>query len=292
MTPQTVSPDLARATWAVLEPIHVLTYFSPETRAGFAEIGLDTLPLNYLGSRAAPMGTVDAGTVTATFYSFNPDLIAHFIPKVWSVASPELILRTRLEVADRALRRVLGEDTVTSAEMREAADLARTAALEAARHPHGRPLFAGHAGLDWPEQPHLVLWHAATLLREFRGDGHVATLVAADVPPVEALASHCATGAYPASDVRRARAWSEEVWDAATKRLRERGLVTTDPDGEATVTEAGRAFRDDLEARTDRLAAPAFSVLGANGNTRLTELVTPMAETIRASGSLPGSPAR
>ena len=130
----------------------------------------------YFASRSAPMGRVGAGTVAATFYVFNPTLVAHFIPAAWEAAGPEDVVAARYRGVSAAWRRLLGEETLASAEVAEAAELARTAA--AGCTVAGRPLYAGHADLAWPDEPHLVLFHALTLLREHRGDGHVAALTA------------------------------------------------------------------------------------------------------------------
>ncbi|WP_147280477.1 SCO6745 family protein [Marinitenerispora sediminis] len=108
----------------------------------------------------------------------------------------------------------------------EAAGLARRAALSAIEQPHGRPLFAAHATLDWPDEPHLVLWHAQTLLREFRGDGHLAALLTAGLDPVEALVTHAAAGQADAHRPRTSRGWPREAWASAADRLRDRGQVT------------------------------------------------------------------
>ncbi|CAM3685978.1 hypothetical protein GCM10009799_42910 [Nocardiopsis rhodophaea] len=283
------TPDLARAAWAEVEPIHTQIYFTPEAAPAFHGVGLESLPSMYFASRAAPLGPVGPEVVAATFYNFNPEVVRGFIPDAWSVASPQTVLRTRLKVADEALRRMLGAQTVESPELREAADLARTAAEAAARHLHGRPLFAAHAGLPWPDEPHLVLWHAATLIREFRGDGHIALLLDAELDAVEALVSYAATGIYRARSLRKGRGWSEETWDAAVDRLVDRGVVAVGGEGALSLTKAGQRLRDDLEARTDALSLPAFETLGADGCRRLVELASPFAAAIRAEGILPGT---
>ncbi|ASU85348.1 hypothetical protein CDO52_23400 [Nocardiopsis gilva YIM 90087] len=281
------TPDLARAAWAEVEPIHTCIYFAPETAPTYQSIGMESLAQMYFASRGAPLGPVGPELVAATFYNFNPAVVRTVIPEAWSVASPDTLVRARLEIADKFLRRVLGEQTVRSPEMREAADLARTAAESAALHPHGRPLFAGHAGLPWPEDPHLVLWHAATLIREFRGDGHIALLQEAHIGPVEALVSSVATGKYSSELLLKSRRWSREDWDAAVARMVDRGLVEVDGEGEPSQTTEGKRFRDDLEARTDVLSLPAFEPLGADGCRRLVELVSPFAEAIRAQDLIP-----
>ncbi|GAA4949032.1 hypothetical protein GCM10023224_36360 [Streptomonospora halophila] len=286
------SPELARTAWSALEPIHIPVYFAPEARERYAAIGLDDRALAYFASRSAAMGAVDPGTVTAAFYSFSPALVGSAIPRAWSLAAPETVLRTRLDVADQVLRRVLGEDAAGSERMKEAAGLARTAAEAAAGLTPGRPLFAGHAGLEWPGEPHTVLWHAATLLREFRGDGHIATLVDARLAPLEALATHAATGAMKTSFLRRSRGWSEEEWAEGIRGAVGRGLVTADPEGALALTEAGRTLRADLETRTDVLSAGPYAAIGARGCERLAELTAPFAEAFRAEGLVPGSRSR
>src|SRR5215218_3445746 len=136
-----------------------------------------------LASRSAAMGPVPAEVVVATFYNFHPRMVHRAIPDAWGFAPPEAVLAARLEGADAALRRLLG-GWAEGPEAAEAAALGRRA-MEG-RDPAGRPLFAAHAALGWPEEPHLALWHAATLYREFRGDGHVACLLADGVDGCEA----------------------------------------------------------------------------------------------------------
>jgi hypothetical protein len=119
----------------------------------------------------------------ATFYNFHPRMVRRAIPDAWGFAPPERVLAARREGADAALRRLLG-GWADGPEAAEAAALARQA-MEG-QDPAGRPLFGAHAALPWPEPPHLALWHAATCYREFRGDGHVACLLADDVGGLEA----------------------------------------------------------------------------------------------------------
>jgi hypothetical protein len=288
MTAQPVSPDLARAAWSATEPLHIAVYFTPERLPIYTDAGLEPQVMGYFATRSAALGPVGPETVAATFYNFSPELIRSVIPKAWAAAPPAAVLAARLRAADTALRGALGE-AVASPEMAEAARLARAAAEEAAGRPHGRPLFAAHSGLPWPEEDHLVLWHAATLLREFRGDGHIAALLRADLGPVEALVTHAAAGTYRASSLRRSRGWSEEAWDAGAAALAERGLVAVDAEGGLSLTEEGARVRAEIEAETDALAAPPYAAIGADGCARLIELATPFAEAVKAAGILPGT---
>jgi hypothetical protein len=231
------------------------------------------------------MGPVGADVVIATFFNFSPELVRHAIPAVWEIATPERLVAARQDAAGRMLRRVIDDDAdaeFDEAHLEEAASLARRAAIEATRWPEGRPLFAGHAALDWPDDPLLVLWHAQTLLREFRGDGHIAAMTAEGVDGVEALILHAATGEVPASILKGSRQRTEDEWSAGQDRLRSRGWLEAD----GALTDAGQAHRRWLEDRTDELAAPAYAPLGEEGCARLRELCRPWSKAIVASGGL------
>src|SRR3954468_4649814 len=211
----------ARKMWRTLEPYHGRIYFVPEAEQEYLSVGLKPGRMGYFASRSAAMGPVPGEVVVATFFNFNPDLVHSVIPAAWALASPEQILAARFRVADASLRRLLGDD-IDSVELAEAAALARTA-TEGDLRRAGRPLYAGHASLPWPDQPHLVLWHAITLLREYRGDGHIAAMVTQDLTGVDALVLHEATGDLPRGVLQASRAWSDDDWNAARARMNERG---------------------------------------------------------------------
>ncbi len=191
-----MDPVIARKTWRTLEPLHGLIYFAPEAVEEYTAIGLVPEVGGYFASRAAPMGAVPAEVVIATFYNFRPDVVREEIPRTWGIATPATILEARLRAAGRMLRRILG-DAAEGPDVAEAAGLARGAAERATDHPEGRPLFAAHASLPWPDDPLLVLWHAQSLLREFRGDGHIAVLTTEGLSGLEALVVHGGTGEVP-----------------------------------------------------------------------------------------------
>jgi len=224
------------------------------------------------------MGAVGAEVVIATFFNFHPDLVRRHIPKAWAASPPERIVDARFRLAGAALERLLGA-AVDSAEMAEAAALARAAAL--ACRPEGRPLYAGHASLSWPAEPHLVLWHAVTLLREHRGDGHVAVLTSENVSGCEALVMHAATGDVPAAVLRTSRAWPDDEWRAATEGLRARGWL----DAEGTLTTAGRAHRTSVEQRTDALARGPWRHIGTEACDRLRAIARPWSRAVVEAGT-------
>jgi hypothetical protein len=276
---------LARKMWRTLEPYHALAYFTPCT-AAYDELGLHPAA-SYFAARSAGLGPVPAEVVIATFYNFHPDRVRAALPAAWDTTSPEAVAAARLRVIDEGLRAVLGDDFATSAEVAEAAGLARVAADAAAADLGGRPLCAAHASLPWPDEPHLALWQAITVLREHRGDGHIAALVVEGFDPCEALVTHGASTevVFPASILQSTRGWSDDEWRAATDRLRDRGWL----DGDGALTGEGTAARERVEARTDAAAAGPWRALAPDRADRLRGLVRPLTRRIVESGALVSS---
>ncbi|HYH29667.1 MAG TPA: hypothetical protein VD903_04715 [Pseudonocardia sp.] len=261
-----------------------MTYFAPETERHLAATGLRPGRMCYFAGRSAAMGAVGAGTVAATFYNFNPALVARHVPRAWSLAGPASVLDARFAAVDEALRRMLGDEVVASPEVAEAAGLARRAAEACASSCEGRPLAAAHLGLDWPDAPHVALWHALTVLREHRGDGHIALLLGAGLSGPEALVSFTATGrGFVREFAQESRGWSAPEWDAAERSLAERGLL----DDAGVLTPDGAALRERIEADTDRLGAEPWNRLGADGTARLGELGRGLVRALLAAGCFP-----
>ena len=275
----TLESTLARKMWRTMEPFHGFVYFLDEAAAAYAEAGLAPGRMGYFASRSAPMGPVPAEVVIATFFNFHPALVRGCIPEAWRLATPARVLDARLSAVDAGLRRILG-DEVAGAEMKEAAGIAREAA-EACR-PQGRPLFAGHASLPWPDEPHLALWHGITLLREYRGDGHIAALVAEGVGGCQALVIHGATGDVPNAILQSSRAWPDDEWAVAVDELRTRGWL----DAGGALTDAGRTHRQWVEDRTDHIAMAPWEAIGQERADRLRALVRPWSKAIVQSGEL------
>jgi hypothetical protein len=270
-----MDPQIARKTWRTLEPIHGFVYFSPDAEPAYVAAGLKPGRMGYFASRSAPMGAVAAEVVIATFFNFNPSLVRSVIPEAWSLSTPAAVLDARLQIADVGMRRMLG-DGVSSPEMAKAAELARTAAETACEHPEGRALFAGHASLPWPDEPHLLLWHAQTLLREYRGDAHVSALYLYGLNGLDALISHAASGDVPAEVLRTSRAYSEEEWAAGVESLASRGGVNAD----GSFTERGQAMRSAVEQRTDDSSVAPYAAIGEDGCEQLRSLARPFSKTI------------
>jgi hypothetical protein len=279
-----MNPEVARKTWRTLEPYHAMVYFAPEAQEEYLALGLDASQnraIGYFPARAAAMGAVTWQTVQATFFNFSALACQFGMSGVWGITSPEQVVEARLRGADRALQRMCGELLAgTLADTKEAADLARAAA--AACTPYGRPLYAAHAGLDWPEPEHLQLWQATTLLREYRGDGHIAALVAAGLTGLEAAVLHVAMNdTWARKALQATRAYSDEEWDGAIASLAERGWL----DAEGAFTDEGRIRREAIETQTDELAMAPWERIGEDGAARLRELVRPLSQAISQSGA-------
>ena len=268
-----------------LDRLHSTIYFAPEASERFGELGLTHQRMQYFASRSAPMGAVTAKVVAATFYNFNPELIAKAIPAAWEITSPAEVTRVRYEVVDAAIPKILGEERVRSPEFAHSMAIVRRTA-EAIPNADGRPLYAGHAELDWPQTPHGQLWHAITLLREYRGDGHIAALVAHGLSGIEALITHVATGTgFDPEFGRKLRGWSREQWNAAVDTLRSRNLL--DDDGQ--LTSAGNGRRTEIEDLTDELAFPPWRTVPDDDVQELVSLGEIIRDCVRAAGVFPAN---
>ncbi|GAA2012186.1 SCO6745 family protein [Brevibacterium samyangense] len=269
--------ETGRRLFRHLDTVHAASYFAPEVAEALAGVGLDHPAGQYLASRTAPLGAVPSAVVTATFYNFAPAHVARHVPGCWDVATPREILDARTRGVEALLARLFGPG-----ENAAGTDGARSAVVErsltareitARLQPvldelpdDGRPLFAAHRsafdGGVLTESPDLQafmdLWIGCTLVREFRGDGHIGALLSHGLTGLEALVLHCATGTtFTPRAARRSRGWTEEEWADAEDALREHGLLTGSGD-EARITDAGARLREEIEAVTDTSSAQVW----------------------------------
>ena len=271
-------PRLARRFFDRFEPVHGVTYFAPEARAALDGLGYRGFWMGYFAARSAPLGRVSTELVTAIFYNFAPERVAKALPAAWEFAGPEAALQARQDSAVAALRRyglTADENVTVAAEL--AGKAARQAPLE------GRTLFAANRALPWPEEPLAALWHAATLLREQRGDTHIAVLAARGVSGRECNVLQVAAGKVPREYMAVARDYDEATWRHHEDQLAERGLVGDD----GTLTPAGRELVDAIESTTDALSLSALDTLTDDEVETLFQALTPIARTVVAAGDLP-----
>src|SRR5690349_10577904 len=282
----------ARTMWTLFEPVHAVTYFTADSRSAYEQAGLRGFWRGYFAGRAAPLGTVNAAVVTASFFNFAPAFVGRAIPGVWDFVTPEEALRARLEGAVGALRGLLaGRESAAAA----AGDLLWRAVGEL-DFP-GRVLSAANAALPVPEDGLARLWQAATVLREHRGDGHFAALAAADIDGCEAVALRCLMD-LSRENMQPVRGWTDEAWDDALARLAARGWVDgADGDGGVggdrrdgggsgvggdgrsgglTLTGAGRDAHAAVENATDWAAARPWARLGPEVTAEIAAALAPI----------------
>lgn len=229
----------SEAIWSALDDIHAVVYHQKNHGDSYTKLGLDHPWLGYFSSRSAPLGKASPELVTATFFGFSPGLIHRYVPRVWDVVSPEDVLAARLEIAERAFGQ-LDEDVTHLAD--SLTEVLRGLTLA------GASLAAAHLALPAPQTPVLKLWHAASVLREFRGDRHWAVLTAAGLDGASANALAVATDRYQPSQ-QKLSGWRDPEWDQAFTNLKTRGWV----DENRQATESGIAARTQLEEATSRV---------------------------------------
>jgi len=267
------SMSTARAMWTMFEPVHGVTYFSPEALTAFTDAGLRGFWRGYFAGRAAPLGPIGPAVVTASFFNFAPSFVGRAIPGVWDLITPGDAIAVREAGATAALRRLLAGQEAGAA---SAAKLLWQAVerLDFA----GRPLSAANVELPVAGDPLTSLWQATTVLREHRGDGHFAALAAADIDGCEAVVLRCAKD-LPRDVMQPVRGWTDEQWQAAAARLAERGWI----DDKAALTEAGRAAHDAVEAATDQAAARAWSRMKPADLAEVVDTLWPLATACAAA---------
>jgi hypothetical protein len=270
---------VARRMFELLEPIELVTFFADEPAAELVALGLrDNHWDGYFASRSAPLGQVPPEVVHALFYNFAEGEVARHLPRVWDVVTPQAALDARLRGCVAALRRILGEQA-EDPRVESAADLVTKAAYGAPTE--GRALYAAYRTLPVPDDPLARLWHSGNLLREHRGDGHVASLLGEGVSGAEAHMLHGLSEGTPARKFGRVHHLPEARLDSVVRGLQARGLL----DDAEQLTDEGRAIKARIETRTDELAAPAYDVLSPAEQDQLESDLAPITARLVAAGS-------
>ena len=273
-----VAGDTARRLHRLVEPIHLVTYFADEPDDALMALGLRNTWDAYFAGRAAPLGRVPADVVHAIFYNFAAGEVARHIPRVWDITTPEKALAAREQGSTVALRRILGDLADTSA-LARAAELATKAATSAPTE--GRVMYAALRVLPVPEEPVARLWHAATLLREHRGDGHIAALVAHGIGGTEAHVLHALSEGIRPEKFGRVHHLPAHRLAAVVDGMRVRGLIN----GSGSLSDAGRETKERIESITDDLAAAAYSSLEPSERDQLIADLEPISAALNAAGS-------
>jgi hypothetical protein len=271
--------SVARRMFELVEPICLVNFFADEPNEAMAELGFRGYWDGYFAGRAAPLGRVPAEVVHAAFYSFGPGEVARHIPKVWSITTPEAAYAARMRGCVAALRRILG-DLVEWPGLARAADLLAVASTAAPVE--GRVMYAALHALPMPDEPLERLWHAANMLREHRGDGHVVALVCEQVGGIEAhVLAALDMGIHPAETFGRIHHLPKPFLAEVMAGLRARGLV----DAAGHFTSAGRATKDRIEALTDVLAEAPYAALAPADLNELITVLEPLSARLKETGS-------
>lgn len=262
-------------SWRSVEAVHDVVYFAPDTKQSYESLGLKGYWMGYMASRSAAVGTPAPELVVALFHGFAPRMVARALPDAWSMASRDEVLRTRYDLARGALAPALaGVDTGRLANELSAI----TRGIDFA----GKPLAAAHHSLPEPADDTGRLWHAATVLREYRGDCHIAVLTSAGLDGAAANALAVAAG-LAGEQQRGLRGWSEDEWSAAIGRLATRGWV----DADGTITETGRSARQQIEDATDRVCIAGIDREATGRMITVEESLLALARAVDASGAVP-----
>jgi hypothetical protein len=272
---------LARLIWRRLEPLHAMTYFAKQSHAAMESVGMKGFWMGYFAGRAAAMGPVGPKVVTATFFNFHPSRVERAVPDCWNITTPAAVLRARNDGMVNALQATVEIDLRDLATL---APLARTMAEAATNDLGGRPLFAAHVQVPWPEEgAAMQAWWAATLIREHRGDGHIAALVDANIAPCEALVLQHTYAGVPRETLQGTRNWPDDEWQAAVESLVARGWL----DRTGGPNDVGRAGLQMIEDHTDENAFYPLQVIGLDAGAALAEAALPVAQAVMQSGVVP-----
>ncbi|PRY50751.1 hypothetical protein LY71_103315 [Geodermatophilus tzadiensis] len=267
---------LARRMFELVEPIGVIPYSADEPNEAMFALGFTDYWDTYFAGRAAPLGLVPAEVVDALFYNFAPGEVARHIPGVWRTTTPGAAIAARRSGCVKALRRVLG-DRVESPAFARAADLLTTAATSAPVE--GRPMYAALRAIPVPDDAGARLFHAASLLREHRGDGHIAALMVEGVGGLEAHVLLALDTGLPAEGFGRLHHLPAAQLAAVVDGMRDRGLVGDD----GWLSGRGRAVRQRVEALTDDLAARPYEALEPDELDELVAAAEPLAALLLAA---------
>jgi len=280
-----------RTLAAALEPVVGQVYFSPECHDAYARLGFAASPgmlgavalpdgPAYFTSRGSLLGQVQPAVIAAAFGVFKPAVVKAGAQHGWSLTDAPTIFAARRAGAVAQLERVLGP---------AGDEVGRTASLlERAVTPlgvEGRPLYAGlESWWDDPSDGWTRLFHLGDMLRECRGDAHIAAWSSAALDGVEIGLLNDVYMGLPLKSYVRTRGWTDDELDAGEARLVERGWLA-----DGALTAAGRDAREAIEAATDRGMAPAVHALGDDLDALL-GVLRPWGETIRATGAYVGGP--
>lgn len=274
--------SLVRQAITPLRSVYASSIVAPEAVAAMTALGLDGQQ-GYFAVRTAALGVVPLEVVRSLFFGHSPRYIKAAGEGVWDKTTPTEVLDAIRVSLHLSLGKAFEEIGAPAAEL---TGMLRIAAERASTRPEGRALFAANASLTWPSEPHLQLWHAHVLLREWRGDGHNALLVGQSIDGLAALVLHAAWAGMPLGAIAGSRQWTPEECEPAIAGLQARGWLTEGAD--PVISPAGKAARDAIEDATDDADAFAYETFSDDELARLVELAAVVGEGVADRVVRPG----
>ena len=279
---------VARGIWAAVEPVASSVYFAPEAHRNYHALGFDASSRSagkvqypdmvaYFTSRGACLGPdVSGHLVASAFGVFKRPMVVEAVSAGWQITDQEAVLEARERGQVAMLERVLGASP-------DGLGWATGVLQRMVEHApgEGRALFSGLLSLGYPDDSMGAFWRAADLVREHRGDSHIAAWIAADLDACEIGVLTDPWRGQPLKSWVRSRGWTEEELDAAIERLRSRGYLDGDE-----LTTSGRTLREDIEQATDAMEVRVVRSLGDDAD-RLFELFDPWCAALVEAGSYP-----
>lgn len=263
--------------WRSVEVLHDVVYFSPDSKSRYEALGLKGYWMGYFASRSAAMGTPSPELVIATFHGFAPTMVRRALPDAWAMAPRDDILAARFDLAREALVPTTQVDGVDIAQVAK-----ELAAIVDGIDFAGKPLAAAHASLEPPSDDVGLLWWGASVIREYRGDCHVAVLTAAGLDGVAANRLAIAAG-LATDDQQKMRGWTDADWDGGNQRLATRGWV----EANGTITESGRSARQQIEDATDRVCSAGMDKEATARAITVEDSVRALARAVLKAGAIP-----
>jgi hypothetical protein len=268
--------SMARRMFELVEPIGVIPYAAEDPNEAMFALGFTNYWDTYFAGRAAPLGVVPAEVVDALFYNFAPGEVARHIPTVWRTTTPEAAIAARQRGCVKALRRILAGHLDSPAFARTTELLTKAATSAPVE---GRPMYAALRALPIPDDVVTRLFHAASLLREHRGDGHIAALMTEGVGGLEAHVLLALDMGMPAEKFGRIHHLPAPQLAAVIDGMRDRGLIGDD----GWLSDLGRGVKQRVEALTDDLAMPPYLTLDPDELAELIEGLEPLATLLVAA---------
>ena len=282
VTLSTIDPSRTLPALRSIETAFSTSVLHPAVLEGLQRVGVDVRDVAEVNivTRSAAMRSSNPAVVWSAFFNPEPSAVYRLIPSTFEKVPFDTILAAQSAALDEPFQKAAA--LMPADDLAELARLCRVVTEHAGRQCEGRPLFAGLASLPRPDPDHLMIWHAARLLREHRGDGHVAALVVEGLGRIDALVIHAALMPTFGEGLRRSRRWTVADWKVSMDSLRQRGWITDDDT--PTFTPEGRARREWIEQRTDELAAAAFDPIGNDGIERFITLGDTYTSALESAG--------